>query len=585
MAIELEKLNIVITSEAKEATNALDSLIDKLKDIRAALGAFSANTQGVKSNTEALQSSLNGTTQEAKRVASGLSSASASANGARESLRQTGASVKQMGDSFHTANGKVGKLFTTIKRVATMRLIRWAIRQLVNAAKEGLEILIEWDRTFGNNTSYAAKTVDELSAKWREVKKSIGAALMPLIQILQPLLNLIMDGVIAIANAINQALRFAQGFSTYMKATYINTSNTTKAAKELRRVLFGFDELNVLNGNGGTGAAGSISPIEFKVTNIDPMLKEVLDNIKNGKLLEAGDNYLDFNNYLNPKNMEEADKKVKNWIKNAFGIEDDDLKAIDEKIMTFFGGVWEDIKGGFKEAYDISSTQFGEAWNNTKSAWKGFKDFWYKNVTIPWKEEIAQFYDWIISNHPQLAKFLGFTKEKLEAIRLEIKVATEQDKQTTTLEKLVETGTKVSGIGINLMTKTKLDNNIKQVIGLVGTDLATIGMNIAASAGKFASGGDPEMGTLFWAGENGGAEVVATSPSGTGVMNMKQMQDAVSSGNVQVVNAIGAMTNILASAINNKDTNAYLDGQMITDNVLRRANGMARATGQPVLVR
>ena len=68
-------------------------------------------------------------------------------------------------------------------------------------------------------------------------------------------------------------------------------------------------------------------------------------------------------------------------------------------------------------------------------------------------------------------------------------------------------------------------------------------------------------------------------------MNVKQMQDAVSNGNVQVVNAIGAMANRVVGAINSKDTNAYLDGQKITDTVIRRANGMARATGQPVIAR
>ena len=91
------------------------------------------------------------------------------------------------------------------------------------------------------------------------------------------------------------------------------------------------------------------------------------------------------------------------------------------------------------------------------------------------------------------------------------------------------------------------------------------------------------MGTLFYAGEQG-AEVVANSPSGTGVMNVKQMQDAVSNGNAQVVNTLGAIANVIVRAINEKDTNTYLDGRIITDTVAKQLNNRARATGQAVIV-
>jgi hypothetical protein len=92
------------------------------------------------------------------------------------------------------------------------------------------------------------------------------------------------------------------------------------------------------------------------------------------------------------------------------------------------------------------------------------------------------------------------------------------------------------------------------------------------------------MGSLVWAGEKG-AEIVANTPSGTGVMNMKQMQDAVSSGNAQTVNAVYAMANMIVNAINAKDVNSYLDGRLVTDVVARGLNNRTRATGQPAIAR
>lgn len=700
MAIDLEKLNIVIASDATKATGAIDTLIIKLNGLKWSLGrlgdvsgnvgsvfkGIASSTNAVVSQVDDLNDALNGTTRAGERtakaaddVAEAEEDVAEAADEAAEKLRRQNAnfkeakdavsryynilgkiktmksdifeddqgtfssesgkwdslanaanraathyeriddlmqdmgddqaqevlqrqiraeedyniklekvdnstkavsqsskgasgSLKELGKTAANTSGHFSKLLGTIKRVAMMRLIRWAIRQLVNTAKEGLEILVEWDETFGNNTSYAAKTVEELSDKWNEVRKSVGAAIMPLIQILQPIINLILNGVIAIVNAFNQILRSAQGFSDYMKATYVNTSRATKEAKELRRVLFGFDELNVLNGSGGTGAAGSVSPIEYDPTPIEGAFKrigetarKVWDGIKktSSEVWDA----------MKP-NLERAWDGV---IRTINGIKNGDWAEVWAGLLQTVDGVWNAIVDGASVLWDKVSPYLTP-----------IVDWVVNNILSPIKTEVDEWATQFATDHPFLAKLLGIKdtsdrKEKFKEFGIKFSATTNQDNKTTALESLVDAGTKAGTLGINLMTKTKLDNTIKQVIGLVGSNLISMGMSI--SLGKFASGGDPEMGTLFWAGENGGAEVVATSPSGTGVMNMKQMQDAVSSGNVQVVNAIGAMTNILASAINNKDTNAYLDGQMITDNVLRRANGMARATGQPVLVR
>ena len=628
MAIDLEQLNIVITGESDKASSAIDNLIDRLSALKTSVGSFSSSTQQAKETAKGLQSSLNGTTQEAKRLVNSIGEAGASSRSASTALRQTAESARSMAHSFGSANGKVGQLWKTVKRVATMRLIRWAIRQVVNAAKEGLEILIEWDRTFGNNTSYAAKTVDELSAKWREVKKAVGAAIMPLIQILQPALNFVMNAVIGIANAFNQLLRAIQGYDTYMKSTYINTKKTTESAKELKRVLFGFDELNVLNGNGGTGAAGSISPIEFKVKDVSANLKEVIDNIKNGVLWEAGDNYLDFNNYLNPQNMEEADNKVKDWLKNLFKIDDTWLSNLDQKIMGWFDGLWQSLKAfvsegtenfkakignvvdGVKKAVEEISIWWGKCKTRFTETWNNIKSWFSENVGTPVKNKLKEISDAIqmffidpvgAIKLAWMALKTWFSEKVINPIKTAWEGLTKLFGEGGVSFTAIKDGIKDSFVkainalinGLNAVIKKPLEKLNEIITSIRNTEilgwkpfsnLKTITIPQIQPI-KLAKGGDMDlMGTFYQVGERG-AEVVATSPRGTGVMNMKQMQEAVSNGNVQVVNALGAMTNAVVSAINSKDTNAYLDGTKITETVLRRANGMARATGQPVIVR
>lgn len=569
MAIDIEKLNIVIEGEATKASKAIDNLIEKLGSIQGVFSKLNETANGFTSafrnasnsataatkGFENVNETLNGTAKVNEKVAN-------AAQRVEKELSKTKQAVSSVGKVADSQKSKLGKFLETFGRVAKMRLMRWTLRQIVNTLKEGLEMLVEWDRTFGNNTSYAAKTVDELSAKWGEVKKAIGAAVMPLIQMLQPAITWILNAVISIFNALNQILRSAQGFSTYMKATAVNTQSAVSAAKELRRVLFGFDELNVLNGNGGTGAAGFSASEPFVETSID---------------------------------QESVWKRIGDAIANAYG----KLKTYWDKIKPVVEDVWNDwqerskgISDWIKEQYDYIK----DHWDEIEDGVKKVKIWLIEHIELPLKQAFANFSEWMLTNHPKLAKFLGLSNEKLEALKLEIQALTSLDNNTEELiaTPMIREGRQLTKYKVNFETDTFLSADTKKLYEImngalkgVSVYLGDSSMKMAVSGivgGAYASGGDPDMGTLFWAGEQG-AEVVASSSSGTGVMNMKQMQDAVSNGNAQVVNAIGAMTNIVVNAINNIDPNTYLDGQKITDNVVRRVNNMSRATGQPVLAR
>ena len=130
---------------------------------------------------------------------------------------------------------------------------------------------------------------------------------------------------------------------------------------------------------------------------------------------------------------------------------------------------------------------------------------------------------------------------------------------------------------------------------------------------KFASGGMPDGSQLFWARE-AGPELVGTLGGHTAVMNNDQIVASVSSGVAKAIAGIrfkmtapkladmgsqgtkpqeetGAssqqviilLTQIL-KAINAQDTNVYLDGEQIKNNVVRRINSHTRATGQLELI-
>lgn len=557
----------------KLVVKANEEIAESLEGVTAEAGNMQAAAEEISSASNALE----GVSTEESVVSEVTHDTAEAIAEVGKEAEATKPSLKSLGDTAKRTEGGFGKLLGTIRRVATMRLIRWALRQLVNAAKEGIEILVEWDRTYGNNTSFAAKTVDELSAKWREVKKAAGAAFMPLIQIVQPVLNALMNGVISILNLFNQILRSVQGYSDYMKSTYTMTKNTVGAAKELRRILFGFDELNVLPSQNGSGGGISVSPIEFEPTGIaeewialgktirkvwedlKASLEPLFENLKSGfegltkiiKGLILGDWSLIW------EGLKQNVKACVDFIINLFkgGLEFAG-KLFEPVYRWVYDNVIQPVSNAFSTAINFVSDKVDAAWSGIKGVFSTIVHFVEKNIILP----IATALDNFVQDLPTgIKKFFGIDGEALHDYVVNLKIKTD----------------------------TWISPDTQKIIDLLkkaGTTVLDIGASVALSARGYASGGSPEMGTFFYAGEHG-AEVVANTSGGTGVMNVKQMQDAVSNGNVQVVNAIGAMANRVVGAINSKDTNAYLDGQKITDTVIRRANGMARATGQPVIAR
>lgn len=276
MSVDLEKLNIIIESDSKSATKAVDELVSSLRDLKGTLGGLSTSgkqsANGIKTATSEIRD-LGKVSSKSKQSTEELADAnekvSTSATKAGKSSKDAGEDMKEGAKGAKTFGDKMKGLWSSIGRIAMYRAIRTALKGVTNAVKEGITILVDWDRTYGNNTSNAAKTVDELSAKWRQVEKAVGAAVMPIIQLFQPVLMKLMDGIIKIFEFIQQIARSLLGYKTYMRAVYKETNKTVGATKELQRILFGFDELNVLPSDTGSGSSSDVGRWEYEEVPID----------------------------------------------------------------------------------------------------------------------------------------------------------------------------------------------------------------------------------------------------------------------------------------------------------------------------
>ena len=206
-----------------------------------------------------------------------------------------------------------GHLFHMIGRVAFMRALRGAIRMVTQAIKEGVTAVYDWASAVGNGF---ASTMNSITTSLTYFRNSIGAAISPILDAVAPVLDAVIDKCVAVINVFNQLIATLTGASTWRRAEKVATSfggatnnaakganNANKAAKELKRTLLGFDEINRLDapdkgsgsggsgggGGGGASGAGALTftnqPISDAVENFADMLREAWDK---GDFTEVG---------------------------------------------------------------------------------------------------------------------------------------------------------------------------------------------------------------------------------------------------------------------------------------------------------
>lgn len=207
----------------------------------------------------------------------------------QEQLDGVSKSAKKASDSSKTLVGHLKSLAKSISRIAMYRAIRSFLSGITNSLKEGIQNLTKYSAAMNElDSSHANKTMTEFSSKWTQVKNSIAAAAMPILNALLPAFRRIADAIIKATNAVNQFFAALNGQNTFTQAIYNaedyagSLEETTGAATKLKRTLAGFDELNILE-DSSSGGGGSSSGSN---TNYEDMFQETEINRKIKKLVE-----------------------------------------------------------------------------------------------------------------------------------------------------------------------------------------------------------------------------------------------------------------------------------------------------------
>lgn len=222
--------------------------------------------------------------------------------------------TSSLGNSFtskvHNATSALGSFLSSIKRIALYRMIRFAMSQLTQCFKDGINNLYNYSALMGGTF---ANSMNSLATNAQYLKNSMGAMAAPLINALAPAIDFVIGKVVALFNILNQLFARLTGSKTYtaakkVAATYGGAAKDAagtaskaakKAADEIKRYTLGFDELNILgdknkdssgSGGGGGGGGGASTPdygSMFEELPIDNSISEFADKLK--EAFEAGD--------------------------------------------------------------------------------------------------------------------------------------------------------------------------------------------------------------------------------------------------------------------------------------------------------
>ena len=233
----------------------------------------------------------------------------------------------------------------------------------------------------------------------------IQAIKLALITAIEPVINFIVNIVSKAVSFIGYILKMLFGIDIFARATALSfgkinagASGASKAVKEIRKQLAGFDEANVLNKDGsvgalggiGGGSAGGVNDLADALKQLDDDGEKVFKNFRkwllgSDKKTVKGiwkDNLKIIKDFL--RDTKKAFEPLAQWIdKNAW----QPIKNLFKQTMKDLEPVINPIKEKFKEAIEVIKIY----WKNLvekqlKPLWSGFVSYMKPNVIEPLKK-------------------------------------------------------------------------------------------------------------------------------------------------------------------------------------------------------
>lgn len=258
-----------------------------------------------------------------KEAGEGLRNIAAAAN----SLAKIPKATKETGDAAKKANSPLKTFLKSLGRIAFYRIIRGILKSITQAFQEGLKNAYMFDKVAGGGL---ADALDNLATKSLTMKNQLGAAFGGLLTAITPVVIQIIKIVTALASAITRLIAILGGNSQWLKAKDVWTEwgdaaeGAGGAAKEALKYLAPFDELNVLPSqrSGGGGGGGD---------NYGDMFEWVDTDVGSGFLDSITEAFSKLADWFESKDWQDIGGKAWQTLKDIFT----DGTAANEAVTSF----------------------------------------------------------------------------------------------------------------------------------------------------------------------------------------------------------------------------------------------------------
>lgn len=189
--------------------------------------------------------------------------------------------IKAFGSSLfsrvkQTTSG-LGQLWSSLKRIAMYRAVRFALSQLTTALTGGTNNLYQWSKALNGEF---ASCMDAAATSLLYLKNSFAAMVSPLIEALTPALEVVIDQLVRMMNVVNQLFAAISGKSVYTHAAKSATeyaAAATKADKATKRFTVSFDEINILGKKSSDSGSTKKTPDYGSMFETSPIASEISD--------------------------------------------------------------------------------------------------------------------------------------------------------------------------------------------------------------------------------------------------------------------------------------------------------------------
>lgn len=267
---------------------------------------------------------------------------------------------------FSLSATKLAKELFRVSKMLKLMVTRMALRAVIKEVGNGFKSLALHSEEFNSAMSSVINASKKLGY-------SFAGMVGPLINALAPALLYIINLLTKLANALNQIFSALTGKGTWNKAKDF-TNNwaddikaANKQAKELKKTVLGFDELNQMSDKTTSGGdtSGNITDM-FETLPIDSKFKDIADKIKAlaQRLFEP---------------IKKAWEKVGDFVKKSWKYAMDEVLKLGKSMARDFWKVWEqeNTQKIFENLFETIGW-IGQAIGNLA---RNFREAWDKNNT------------------------------------------------------------------------------------------------------------------------------------------------------------------------------------------------------------